>query len=65
MEAFMSKMILPAETALRLSEAKGRMELRDAEGNLIGYFEPPQKLSPPGRTLDEILRYAGLKRNEG
>jgi hypothetical protein len=37
------------------------IELRDADGNLIGYFDPPRPKQPEGRTLDEILRDAGFK----
>lgn len=36
----MSKMIITAEMALRLSAVKEKLELRDEWGNLIGYFEP-------------------------
>ena len=57
----MSKMIITPEMALRLSAVKEKLELRDAEGKLIGYFEPLRPKQPEGRTLDEILRDAGLK----
>ena len=57
----MSKMIITPEMALRLSAVKEMLEIRDAEGKLIGYFEPPRPKLPEGRTLDEILRDAGFK----
>jgi hypothetical protein len=74
----MSQLILTDEMRSRLAGVKEKMELRDASGNLIGYFEPLPaqggwgpftaeevetafRQTGPGRTLDEILKDAGLR----
>ena len=78
----MGKIILTAEMRAKLMGLNEKQELRDEQGNLLGYFEPlptPPKRKfeawgpftaeeverayhqkGPGRTLDEILKDAGL-----
>jgi hypothetical protein len=78
----MGKIIVTYEMKALLNASNGRQELRDEQGNLIGYFEPAsppvepkgrwwpftdeeveaaRKDTSPGRTLDEILKEAGLQ----
>ncbi len=79
----MGQVILSAEMKARLAGLSERVELRDEQGNLLGYFEPSRAATQPPaaggwgpftaeeveqafqqtgpvRTLDEILKDAGL-----
>lgn len=77
----MEPIIPPDDFLAKLRGAKGRVEIRDAHGNLVGYFEPtPPPAEPrdkywpftreeieealkdrsPGKTLDQIIKEAGL-----
>jgi len=42
----MEKLVLDTAVSLRLSQALGRVELCDATGHTIGYFEPSYKPTP-------------------
>ena len=80
----MGKIIVTGEMKAILNSSKGRQELRDEQGNLLGYFEPAAppvepksrgnwgpftaeeveaafKQTGPAKTLDEILKEAGLQ----
>jgi hypothetical protein len=79
----MGQIILTTEMRAKLHGLTERQELRDEQGNLIGYFDPPPvpaepagqggwgpftaeeveqafRQTGPARTLDEILKDAGL-----
>jgi hypothetical protein len=80
----MGKIVVTSEMKAILNGSKGRQEVRDEQGNLLGYFEPATpaaepkskggwgpftaeeveaafKQTGPAKTLDEILKEAGLQ----